>query len=323
MSDWYICDSPERRGPYSLNDLRTMLQDGDLPPEGRVALGRDGEPRVARDVPELAAAAAYAPRDNAPRRAGRGNLTGGDGDSNVIIWVIVLAVLAFLLVGGGLLTLVAVMFPAVNEVRTAARRSMSEQRLHNIVLAVINYEGVHSTFPPGGLILADGTEWHGWGTYLLPYLDQQPLYTAMDVDHRGWTDPAVQPLLTSTVEQYMNPMVADQRDSLGRGVNHYAANQYVFFENSAKKNTDIADGTSFTLGFGEIASDFPPWASVRNFRDPGNGLGSAGDQFSDPEWQGAQFGFLDGQVKFLDATLDPLLLLRLAQPDDGAVVTLP
>jgi prepilin-type N-terminal cleavage/methylation domain-containing protein len=71
--------------------------------------------------------------------------------------------------------LVALLLPAVQASREAARRSKCSNNLKQIGLALINYHDVHLSLPPG---------WHrpklwGWNTLILPYLEQEPLYTAI------------------------------------------------------------------------------------------------------------------------------------------------
>ena len=85
--------------------------------------------------------------------------------------------------------LVSLLLPAVQQAREAARRAQCSNNLKQIGLALHNYHGTHKTFPPGILdpdasnTLRGGTDPndHGWawGTFLLPYLDQDPMYEAL------------------------------------------------------------------------------------------------------------------------------------------------
>jgi hypothetical protein len=314
MSDWYILDPKGLDGPYSLNELRTMLRDGDLSPAEKVQQGKAGTPHVVRDVPELESAASMSPR----RREARGS-----SGSSATVWMIVLGLLALVFVGGGILVLVALLLPAVQQVRTVARRSQSQDNLHNIVIAMHNYEGAYRVLPPGGVFDPDGRAHHGWGTALLPFLEQKPLYDAMDVANSHWEDPTVAPYLSTTIPAFLNPEIAEHYDPLGRGLSHYSANQHVFYENSAIRFADITDGVSNTLGFGEIAGGYPPWASPSNYRDSAKGLGPGADQFGRPDRTGAQFGMLDARVTFLDPSISLDVLEKLGTPADGHAVSVP
>src|SRR5688500_4365529 len=79
--------------------------------------------------------------------------------------------------------LIALLLPAVQQAREAARRTQCRNNLKQIGLALHNYHDVHNTFPMGycaGMTYVDGASdtspgW-SWATYILPQLDQGPLY---------------------------------------------------------------------------------------------------------------------------------------------------
>jgi prepilin-type N-terminal cleavage/methylation domain-containing protein len=94
--------------------------------------------------------------------------------------------------------LIALLLPAVQAAREAARRSGCVNNLKQIGLALHNYEQANGVFPPGyvGSILGTvldacdqdpelgtrvdlGTGW-AWGSMILPYLEQQPLYSSIN-----------------------------------------------------------------------------------------------------------------------------------------------
>ncbi|MBT6154286.1 MAG: DUF1559 domain-containing protein [Planctomycetaceae bacterium] len=81
--------------------------------------------------------------------------------------------------------LVALLLPAVQQAREAARRMRCKNNLKQIGIALHNYHDVHSTLPPGfisatGYIGATNRNQWAWGAFLLPYLDGQPLYQSID-----------------------------------------------------------------------------------------------------------------------------------------------
>ncbi|WP_437206290.1 DUF1559 family PulG-like putative transporter [Planctomicrobium sp. SH664] len=89
--------------------------------------------------------------------------------------------------------LIALLLPAVQQAREAARRSQCKNNLKQIGLALHNYHEVHNVFPPGNVHNADpglpltGSQkqasW-GWGSLILPNLDQAPLYNSLGVGNR-------------------------------------------------------------------------------------------------------------------------------------------
>lgn len=91
--------------------------------------------------------------------------------------------------------LIALLLPAVQQAREAARRSQCKNNLKQMGLALHNYHEVHGVFPASyyGRVLSSATNakyptissgapgW-GWGTMLLPMLDQQALYQELNMD---------------------------------------------------------------------------------------------------------------------------------------------
>src|SRR5688572_122931 len=76
--------------------------------------------------------------------------------------------------------LIALLVPAVQKVREAANRSTCTNNLKQIGIALHNYFGVHKVFPPGcvgngGSAAKPDPAW-GWGTLILPYVEQAPLH---------------------------------------------------------------------------------------------------------------------------------------------------
>lgn len=78
--------------------------------------------------------------------------------------------------------LVALLLPAVQQAREAARRTQCRNNLKQIGLALHNYHDTHNTLPPGwigataGVHDVEGINGLGWAVFLLPYMDQGPLY---------------------------------------------------------------------------------------------------------------------------------------------------
>jgi prepilin-type N-terminal cleavage/methylation domain-containing protein len=84
--------------------------------------------------------------------------------------------------------LIALLLPAVQQAREAARRTQCKNNMKQLGLALHNYHDTHSAFPPGCLQIPNtaGTApdrtrggW-GWNTYVLPFVDQAPLYNLLN-----------------------------------------------------------------------------------------------------------------------------------------------
>jgi prepilin-type N-terminal cleavage/methylation domain-containing protein/prepilin-type processing-associated H-X9-DG protein len=73
--------------------------------------------------------------------------------------------------------LVALLLPAIQAAREAARRAKCQSNVHNLALAVLNYESAKKRLPHGFLATGPSAiESWGWGAYILPYLEEQGIY---------------------------------------------------------------------------------------------------------------------------------------------------
>src|SRR5882757_9027104 len=90
--------------------------------------------------------------------------------------------------------LVALLLPAIQAAREAARRAQCEANIHNVALAVLNYESTNKIFPKAmtydQAIASSSAFNYGQGTLALgpnwvietlPYLEEQALHDAFDL----------------------------------------------------------------------------------------------------------------------------------------------
>jgi len=85
--------------------------------------------------------------------------------------------------------LIALLLPAVQQAREAARRAQCKSRLKQIGVALHNYTDVHSVLPPFFISrsgnpsrIADADKGANWLVFLLPFIDQEPLYSEWDFE---------------------------------------------------------------------------------------------------------------------------------------------
>jgi prepilin-type N-terminal cleavage/methylation domain-containing protein/prepilin-type processing-associated H-X9-DG protein len=77
--------------------------------------------------------------------------------------------------------LVALLLPAIQAAREAARRSQCQNNLKQIGLAMNNYESARKALPPG-CFLGEGS---AWSAFILPYLEEGVAFSALTI---GETD---------------------------------------------------------------------------------------------------------------------------------------
>src|SRR3954468_10234918 len=79
--------------------------------------------------------------------------------------------------------LIGLLLPAVQKVRDAAARAQCTNNLKQLALAMHSYHDAQNGLPPGYTATASypGTDpgW-GWGTYILPYIEQDNLFRQLD-----------------------------------------------------------------------------------------------------------------------------------------------
>jgi prepilin-type N-terminal cleavage/methylation domain-containing protein/prepilin-type processing-associated H-X9-DG protein len=176
--------------------------------------------------------------------------------------------------------LIALLLPAVQAAREAARSMQCKNNLKQQTLALLNYHEVHQVFPydSGGL----GGDWWGWATMILPFMEQSGLYDQIDFglpyeypDPPGhfnnrhaktlvpaYQCPSGQPnqLVTCCIQL---PGEADVAETKYAAVSTSEAIPYaltptgdgVMFNNSKTAIRDIKDGTSNTFLVSEVDFD--------------------------------------------------------------------
>ena len=77
--------------------------------------------------------------------------------------------------------LVALLLPAVQAAREAARRTQCANQLRQLGLALHGYHSAHGVLPTGSTIVNEPLRFGlGWQVFLLPYLERHAIYTAID-----------------------------------------------------------------------------------------------------------------------------------------------
>jgi len=177
--------------------------------------------------------------------------------------------------------LVALLLPAVQQAREAARRTQCKNNMKQIGLALHNYLDVHSAFPPSFVsdISTRDTPGGEWSVHarILPFLEEANLYNQANLS-LPYDDPANGDIATQRVGAYLCPSEVNDRqrtDSTG-AAEHYPVTygfnggtwnvwdnatrrggDGAFHPNSKLAPRDFTDGTSNTLCFSEVKAFTP------------------------------------------------------------------
>src|SRR5436305_309880 len=106
-------------------------------------------------------------------------------------------------------TLIGLLLPAVQKAREAAARISCANNLHQIGLAMHNYEGALGRLPPSRLRVGSAT----WAVLLLPQMEQDNLYRQWQIGLPYYSQNTTARL--SGVRSYFCPSRRTAADSLG------------------------------------------------------------------------------------------------------------
>lgn len=112
--------------------------------------------------------------------------------------------LGCLTVIGILGVLVALLLPATRRAGPAAHRMQCANNLKQIAIALYTYEDQYGALPPAYTVDAEGKPLHSWRTLILPCMEQEPLFTKIDLS-KPWDHPANKVAFDVTVPGYSCP----------------------------------------------------------------------------------------------------------------------
>ncbi len=232
--------------------------------------------------------------------------------------------LVILVVVGGLILvtavigiLIALLLPAVQAAREAARRAQCSNNLKQISLALLNYEAANGCFPPAYVADENGRPMHSWRVLILPYMEQQALYDLYRFDE-PWDSPNNRMVTNTALSIYRCPS-AGQADPMETNYVMIVGPETVAFENSAVSIADISDGASNTILVIETADSGIRWAEPRdlNFGELNLQINDGtGEGIRSRHSGGVNAAFCDGSVHFLNDSLDREILRRLINRKD-------
>ncbi len=177
--------------------------------------------------------------------------------------------------------LIALLLPAVQSAREAARRMQCANNFKQVGLAMHNYHATHGTFPPGVIY----PSFFGWSAFILPYIEQEAAYELINFSAASYfVNDGTREGSSTRIEGYLCPSdpqggelvrccsgghssqgthdnedvrqtnMAGVSDSEDHGVvpREFSQANGMMARNEGCRIADVIDGTSNTLMIGEV-----------------------------------------------------------------------
>ncbi len=249
--------------------------------------------------------------------------------------------------------LIALLLPAVQAAREAARRMQCANNLKQIGLALHGYHGSYGTFPAGGWIFVPNVPQNrnmnmGWSAAALPWLEQKALGDALNFS-LPYKNPANSTAGHVVVNGYLCPSeprttfwnrapgdLFDFADNDYGGMygprglvspsdrNDPARGAMIF--NQAIGLAEILDGSSRTIIVGEAPEAINAlWVSGHNLFDQSAAINARppseyGEELTSQHPGGVNVLFADGSARFVKQTMDLKVLSALCTRSGGEII---
>ena len=204
--------------------------------------------------------------------------------------------------------MVAMLLPAVSQVRAAARRVQSQNNVRQVALATLNYESVFQKFP-SNVKNDDGETLHSWRTELLPFMEQNNLSDAIDRD-LAWDEGA-----NAEYTSYEIPTLLSPRGSEALAVTHYVAvvGDDTVIRDGKVTFGEILDGSQCTAFLIEYPESDIKWGEPRDVT-----LSEAVNIIQGSELPGGTVvGMASGEVIDVPASAPKAEIIKLFNCSDG------
>jgi prepilin-type processing-associated H-X9-DG protein len=220
---------------------------------------------------------------------------------------------------------VALLLPAVQASRSAARRSQSVNNMKQIGLAMHNFLSSQGDRLPRDITDKEGKPLLSWRVSILPFIEQQALFNEFHMDE-PWDSPHNKALLDKMPMTFAIPGAkAEPGMTFYRGF----GGPSTLFDKSAENGVglaDITDGTSNTIAVVE-AKEAVPWTKpdteipFDNKKPPAENGKSLLEQTGRHFPGGFNALFMDGSVRFIKATVNELVMSALLTRNGGEVIS--
>ena len=197
--------------------------------------------------------------------------------------------------------------------RQAESRTACKNNLKMIGKGLHAYHDSNGSFPPA---YSGGDVSHSWRVALLPWLNQQAVYSRYDFG-QSWDAVSNREILSLRPTEYACPETLDPtRTSYQAAVGIQTAWPY----DQAASFPDITDGSSNTIMLLDVHSPDVEWTNPRDLSHSDALKSLKQGQAHQPPGAGAQVLLADGSVRYISSQINPAVSEKLLTANSGAAV---
>ena len=193
---------------------------------------------------------------------------------------------------------VALLLPAVQSAREAARRAQCSNNLKQIMLGMMKHENGHKALPARAIVNQAGTPILSWRVAILPFIGELDLHTKFRLNE-PWDSPHNKALLAEMPAIYRCPS-CPVTDPTHTNYHVYGGPGTLLEASRGVKLNEITDGTSTTISVVESKHGVP-WTKPEDIPFDPNGQIIPGSAFHPGLFNAA---FADGSVKPIKLPVD-------------------
>jgi len=220
--------------------------------------------------------------------------------------------------------LIALLLPAVQAAREAARRMQCTNHMKQIGIALHNYHDEYKSFPPVYTTDENGKPLHSWRVLMLPYFEQGALYENIRLDE-PWDSDYNKQFHGRAPSVFRCPSATGDMSGMASYSVVVGAESYPVDTEDRLSFGNITDGTSNTIFLVERKTPvcwMDPTQEI-TFEKACEGVNVSADGLGGNHTGGMNICLFDGSVSFISNTIDLRTLRAILTWKGGEPVAVP